>query len=139
LAPILLVTGNTQQPAWLLAGATIMYAIGVVVMMASDAQKYYTLQLRRGLITTGWFARVRHPNYLGEMVLYAAFAVVAGHWIPWLVLAWVWLALFVPNMLGKEQSMSRYPQWSEYRARTGMLLPRLRRRLSTADEGAAWR
>jgi steroid 5-alpha reductase family enzyme len=95
-------------------------------MMASDAQKHFTLQVRRGLITTGFFARVSHPNYLGEMILYGAFAVVAGHWIPWIVLAWVWLVLFVPNMLGKEASMSRYPEWADYKARTGMLLPRLR-------------
>jgi protein-S-isoprenylcysteine O-methyltransferase Ste14 len=127
LAPVLLVASDTQQPQWLLACATIAYAVGVVLMMASDAQKHYTLQHKRGLITTGWFARVRHPNYLGEMVLYASFAVVAGHWIPWLVLAWVWLALFVPNMLGKEASMSRYPEWAAYKARTGMLLPRFRR------------
>ncbi|MDH4016943.1 MAG: DUF1295 domain-containing protein [Actinomycetota bacterium] len=135
LAPILLVADDTQQPSWLLAVAIIAYALGVVTMMASDAQKHYTLQNRRGLITTGWFARVRHPNYLGEMVLYASFALVAGHWIPWLVLLWVWLALFLPNMLGKEASMSRYPQWAAYKARTGMLLPRLRR--PAADDSDA--
>jgi protein-S-isoprenylcysteine O-methyltransferase Ste14 len=132
LAPILLVRDDTQQPAWLLVTAAICYAIGVVVMMASDAQKHFTLAERRGLITTGFFARVRHPNYLGEMILYASFAVVAGHWLPWLVLAWVWLGLFVPNMLGKEASMSRYPEWAAYKARTGMLLPRLRRPAQTA-------
>lgn len=137
LAPVLLVIGDTRQPGWVLAGATMMYAIGVVTMMASDAQKYFTLQHRRGLITTGWFARVRHPNYLGEMLVYAAFAVVAGHWVPWVVLAWVWLALFVPNMLGKERSMSRYPQWAHYRARTGMLLPRLRRPDPAAEASGA--
>lgn len=125
-APVLLILDDTEQPAWLLAGATITYAIGVVVMMASDAQKHVTLALRRGLITDGLFARVRHPNYLGEMVLYASFAVVAGHWLPWLVLVWVWLVLFIPNMLAKEASLSRYPGWAAYRARTGMLLPRLR-------------
>lgn len=127
LAPILLVRDDTQQPPWLLACAAIAYVVGVVLMMASDAQKHFTLAVRPGLITTGWFARVRHPNYLGEMVLYASFAVVAGHWLPWLVLAWVWLVVFIPSMLGKEASMSRYPQWVAYRARTGMLLPRLRR------------
>lgn len=128
LAPILLVMDDTRQPAWLLAACAIAYAIGVVLMMASDAQKHFTLAERRGLITTGFFARVRHPNYLGEMVLYGSFAMVAGHWLPWLVLAWVWLGLFVPNMLGKEASMSRYPEWPAYCARTGMLLPRFRSR-----------
>jgi len=133
LAPILIVVDDTQQPAWLLACATAAYAIGVVLMMASDAQKHYTLQHRRGLISTGWFARVRHPNYLGEMILYASFALVAGHVIPWLVLVWVWLAIFLPNMLGKEASMSRYPEWAAYKARTGMLLPRLRRAREAAS------
>lgn len=126
VAPVLLVLDNTQQPSWLLAAAAIVYAIGVVIMMASDAQKHFVLKARRGLITDGFFARVRHPNYLGEMMLYGAFAVVAGHWVPWLILAWVWIGLFVPNILGKEASMSRYPEWSAYCARTGMLLPRLR-------------
>lgn len=136
LAPILLVRDRTEQPAWLLAGAAIAYAIGVVLMMASDAQKHFTLAERRGLITTGFFARVRHPNYLGEMILYGSFAVVAGHWLPWLVLAWVWLGLFVPNMLGKEASMSRYPAWAAYKARTGMLLPRLRRPAASVPAAA---
>ncbi len=137
LAPILLVADDTQQPSWLLAVAIIAYALGVVTMMSSDAQKHYTLANRRGLITTGWFARVRHPNYLGEMVLYASFALVAGHVIPWLVLLWVWLALFLPNMLGKEASMSRYPQWAAYKARTGMLLPRLRRPAARPEDSDA--
>ena len=128
LAPVLIVLDDTQRPAWLLAACAIAYAIGVVLMMASDAQKHFTLAERRGLITTGFFARVRHPNYLGEMVLYGSFAMVAGHLLPWLVLAWVWLGVFVPNMLGKEASMSRYPEWSAYHARTGMLLPRFRNR-----------
>jgi hypothetical protein len=46
--------------------------------------------------------------------------------IPWLVLAWVWIGVFLPNMLAKEASMSRYPEWEAYAARAGMLLPRLR-------------
>jgi hypothetical protein len=59
------------------------------------------------------------------MMLYGSFAALAGHWLPWAVLAWVWLGVFVPNMLRKEASMSRYPEWAAYKARTGFLLPRL--------------
>lgn len=125
IAPILIVTRRIEQPTWLLAGASLVYVIGVVLMMGSDAQKYFTLEKRRGLITTGFFARVRHPNYLGEMLLYGSFAVLAGHWIPYAVLAWVWLGFFVPNMLRKEASMSRYSEWPAYKARTGFLVPKL--------------
>ena len=53
------------------------------------------------------------------------------------MLLWVWLALFLPNMLGKEASMSRYPQWAAYKARTGMLLPRLRRPAARPEDSDA--
>ncbi|MCC7075006.1 MAG: DUF1295 domain-containing protein [Deltaproteobacteria bacterium] len=125
IAPVLLVVQRREQPPAVLAAATVLYVLGVVLMMGSDAQKFFVLKVKRGLITDGFFARVRHPNYLGEMMLYASFAVVAGHWAPWLVLAWVWLGLFVPNMLAKEASMARYPEWAAYRARSGMVLPAL--------------
>ena len=84
-----------------------------------------TLQVKRGLIDTGFFRHVRHPNYLGEMMIYGSYALLVGHWFPWAVLAWVWLGVFATNMAMKEASMSRYPQWAEYKARTGMLLPKL--------------
>jgi hypothetical protein len=37
----------------------------------------------------------------------------------------VWSGLFAVNMIMKEASMSRYPEWQAYRARTGWLLPKL--------------
>ncbi len=123
IAPVLVVTRRIEAPVWSLFLATLIYALGVVVMMASDAQKFFTLEVKKGLITSGFFARVRHPNYLGEMMIYGSFALLSMHWLPWVVLAWVWLGVFVPNMLRKEASMSRYPQWQAYRARSGMLLP----------------
>jgi len=125
LAPVLLVTQRYQASPAILGGAILLYAIGVVLMMGSDAQKYFVLRVRRGLITDGFFSRTRNPNYLGETMVYASFAIVAGHWVPWLVLAWVWTGLFLANMLRKDASMSRYPQWAAYRAKTGMLLPRI--------------
>jgi len=97
--------------------------IGSVIMIAADAQKYYTLQLKRGLITSGMFRYIRHPNYLGEMMIYASFALMVWHWLPWLVLAWVWCGLFAVNMVLKEASMSRYPEWAEYKKHSWWLFP----------------
>lgn len=97
--------------------------LGCVIMVAADAQKYFTLRARPGLITDGMFRRVRHPNYLGEMMIYGSFALMVWHWLPLLVLAWVWLGLFAVNMVMKEASMSRYPGWDAYRSRTRWLLP----------------
>jgi protein-S-isoprenylcysteine O-methyltransferase Ste14 len=92
-------------------------------MMAADAQKYFTLRLRRGLITDGLHRHVRHPNYLGEMLVYGSFALMVWHWLPALVLAWVWGGVFAVNMRLKEASLSRYPEWAAYRKRTWWLIP----------------
>ena len=128
LAPFLLISdvlpARPEPSGALLGGAILLYAVGVVIMMAADCQKYFTLKVKRGLISDGLFRHVRHPNYLGEMMLYASFALVASHWIPWVVLGWVWGFLFSTNMVLKEASMSRYPGWAAYKARTGMLLPK---------------
>lgn len=130
-------SGRTPVPPALLAVAIGLHTIGVVVMMASDAQKYFTLRLRPGLIEEGMFSRVRHPNYLGEMMLYAAYGLLVGHWIAWAILLWVWGGVFLVNMLMKEASLSRFPGWAAYRARTGMLLPRLVPAQGAARPGTA--
>ena len=97
--------------------------LGSMVMIAADAQKYFTLRIQRGLITGGMFRYIRHPNYLGEMLIYGSFALMVWHWLPFLVLAWVWGGLFAVNMVLKEASMSRHPEWADYRTRSWWLLP----------------
>jgi protein-S-isoprenylcysteine O-methyltransferase Ste14 len=126
----LLISGVSQpvyplpDAAWFALCITV-HTLGCVIMIAADAQKHYTLQHQRGLITTGMFRHVRHPNYLGEMMIYGSYALMVWHWLPPIVLAWVWGGVFTVNMVMKEASMSRYPEWAAYRARTGWLLPKV--------------
>lgn len=112
------------EPAWF-GLCTAMCLIGCTLMIGSDAQKYFTLKLRPGLITEGMFRYIRHPNYTGEILIYLSFALMVWHWLPWLVLAWVWIGVFAVNMRVKEQRMARHPGWNEYRARTWWLIPGL--------------
>lgn len=99
--------------------------IGTVIMTAADAQKYFTLHVRRGLITDGMHRYVRHPNYLGEMMIYGSFSMMVWHGLPFVVLAWVWGGLFAVNMIIKEASMSRYDEWMDYLSRSWWLLPKV--------------
>ncbi len=71
----------------------------------------------------GMFRFVRHPNYTGEMMIYLGFALLVWHWLPFVVLAWVWGGLFASNMMAKEASMSRHPEWAAYKARTRRVIP----------------
>ena len=124
----LLISG-AAQPDYPLADAAwyclciSLCIVGCTVMIAADAQKYFTLRERPGLITDGMFRYVRHPNYLGEMLVYGSFALMVWHWLPWLVLAIVWTCVFAVNMVMKEASLSRHPGWAEYRRRSWWLLP----------------
>ncbi|MEI6734913.1 MAG: DUF1295 domain-containing protein [Comamonadaceae bacterium] len=124
-----LLISRTSQPVYPLPEAVwfalciSLCLIGSVIMIAADAQKFFTLRIQRGLITDGMHRWVRHPNYLGEMMIYGSFAMLAWHWFPVLVLAWVWLGLFAVNMVMKEASMSRYPDWAAYKKRSWWLIP----------------
>ncbi|MEO5583717.1 MAG: DUF1295 domain-containing protein [Saprospiraceae bacterium] len=53
----------------------------IVLMMTSEAQKYYTLKYHLDLINEGLFTKTRNPNYLGEMMIYAPYALMARHWL----------------------------------------------------------
>lgn len=125
--PWLLLSGRGHPPdsAAVVAFAIGLHTVGLFLMIGADAQKTFTLRAGAGLITVGMFRYVRHPNYLGEMMLYAAYAVLVGHWVAWAILCAIWIAEFIPNMLAKEASLARYPEWEEYQARTGALLPRI--------------
>jgi protein-S-isoprenylcysteine O-methyltransferase Ste14 len=128
VAPFLLISDALGRPTpvlpdWYIALVICIYVLGLTVMTASDCQKNITLRFRKDLITDGIFRHVRHPNYLGEMMIYASFALLVRHWIPWAILAYWWIWVFLTNMLTIEASLSRYPQWEAYRSRTGMILP----------------
>jgi len=126
IAPLLLIHPGAEvtgaSPPWL-GVAILVYAIGLTLMLVADAQKYYTLKIHPGLITSGLFRYIRHPNYLGEMMIYGSFALVVWHWLPWAILAWVWLGYFSINIAMKERSMSRYPHWRDYKRRSWYLIP----------------
>ena len=128
--PYLLISGilgPDQKMASLavLTAAISLHTLGVVIMMTADCQKYFTLKHHQGLIREGLFKYIRHPNYLGEIMLYASYASIGQHWIPWAILAWVWIGVFLVNILQKEASMSRYPEWADYKKQSGMLIPKL--------------
>lgn len=125
IAPYLLISSTNQNPGTILIllFASATYSLGLFLMLASDFQKHKQLLHEKKLITTGYFKYIRHPNYLGEMMVYGSFAWVSGHWLPWLILFFWWICIFWVNMVQIEKSLSRYPEWRMYHQRTNMLLP----------------
>lgn len=110
---------------WVLGVGLFFYTIGMFYHFGSDCQKFYCLkhQKPRSLITDGFFAHCRNPNYFGEVMLYIGYGIWSCNYICIPTFASVWLILFVPNMLAKDASMSRYPEWKAWAERTGLIIP----------------
>lgn len=124
VAPWMLTSRGIQAPPWYLGICLSLYVLGVFLHFAADMQKHTALKLRPGhLITDGMFARCRNPNYLGELLIYLGFGLLAMHWVPVVILALFVGVVWVPNMLRKDRSLSRYPEFEAYRRQSKMFIP----------------
>ena len=133
VAPFILISSGSVPSPPLIAAAIFINLLGVFLHYTSDAQKYYTLKYKSGLITEGFFARCRNTNYLGEVFIYFSFALLVQHWLVFVILGLFVAVIFFPNMLKKDKSLSRYPEFEEYKANSGLLLPKVWGNSSQAD------
>jgi len=125
VVPWLIVSGNSGTPEpWFVGLCVALTVFGVFWHFAADMQKTTSLQLRPGvLITDGLWGIVRNPNYFGELLIYLGFTLLAVHWAPPLILLYVTVTEWVPNMRRKDRSLSRYAEFAEYERRTKLFIP----------------
>jgi protein-S-isoprenylcysteine O-methyltransferase Ste14 len=124
IAPWLLISQRIEPPAAIIAAAVAINMFGVMLHYGSDAQKYFTLKYKPGLITEGFFARCRNTNYLGELMIYSGFALLTVSWIGFLGIAAFFIGAFIPNMIKKDKSLARYPEFNNYKKKSGLLFPK---------------
>lgn len=126
-------TGTWPLPApglvgWLGVGAV---AIGLWIRVAAMKQlgarfsPLVALQREHALETTGWYARVRHPGYLGSLLANWGAAIAFGSAAA-LPLAAVMTAFQWDRVRREERLLAAHfgAEWRAYAARTGALLPR---------------
>ena len=133
VAPFILISSGSVPSPPLIAAAISINILGVFLHYTSDAQKYYTLKYKSGLITEGFFARCRNTNYVGEVFIYFSFALLVQHWLAFVILGLFVAVIFFPNMFKKDKSLSRYPEFEEYKANSGLILPKIWGNSSQAD------
>jgi protein-S-isoprenylcysteine O-methyltransferase Ste14 len=125
IAPFVLISQSRTPSIEVIALAVAINAVGVMLHFASDAQKYFTIKYKPGLITEGFFARSRNINYFGEAMIYVSFALLSASWLGWIGIAAFFFGAFVPNMIKKDKSLARYPEFEAYKKKTWLFLPRL--------------
>ena len=122
LFPWFFLTRSTAPSNALLFTAIALHTWGITWMIAADCQKHFTLKYHRGLMTEGMFRYTRNPNFFGEILIYFSYALLADHWLTWIVFGYAVL-YFYTRMLVKDGSISRYPEWERYAANSSRLIP----------------
>lgn len=132
LGRTLLVLPFCEQPRFAFAGATelgaLVMGVGLVIMLPVLRVDFSTgPDSSEGLRTTGVYGLVRHPGYLGSMLLGLGWSVVFGSMIG-VALTPVWWLASVVHALIEEASLERTygSAYAEYKARVrGRLFPGL--------------
>ena len=123
IAPWLICSRNIRvSPAF--GGLCVgVFGLGIFLHFTSDMQKHMQLKLAPSLITDGLWSRLRNPNYLGELLIYGGFSALAMHWAPFAALGLFVAAVWIPNMLRKDRSLSRYPEFAAWKKRSWLFVP----------------
>lgn len=135
------ITGSTRVALdwWALAGV-VVWAVGFGIEVVADNQKgrFKADPANEGrFISTGLWAKSRHPNYFGEIVLWIGVLLIA---VP-VLQGWQWVALISPvfvallltkasgiPMLEKkaERKWGGQADYEAYKTNTPVLIPKLK-------------
>lgn len=102
---------------------------GLVLVLGGVAVRLWAsghIHKNRELARDGPYAFVRHPLYVGNVLLLVGFALASGQWWSWLLLA-VILAGFYPPAIAREDAYlhEKFGQaWERWRENTLALWPR---------------
>jgi protein-S-isoprenylcysteine O-methyltransferase Ste14 len=140
LAIALIAPPARSTPSALLLAGDVVAVLGCVWLLASVlvlGRCFGVLPEARGLVLRGPYRFVRHPVYLGEIVALIGLVIAAP--ALWNVIV---LTLFVAAQIGRthleERALSvAFPDYMQYAANTGRLLPRFQLTNDTAATGAA--
>lgn len=106
-----------------IAIALPLYIFGSLINTGADVQKTTAKELKGGLVQDGIWRSVRHINYLGDLMRYSSFSVIAGDWKAFILPAMITL-LYLQRINQKEQSMNdKYPEFAAYKKSSSRLLP----------------
>lgn len=139
-AALIAITSTNRQPlGWMAGLGTLIWAIGFGIEAVADNQKtrFKANPANEGkFINTGLWAKSRHPNYFGEIVLWVGVTIVA---LP-VLQGWQWVGLISPifvtvlltrvsgvPMLERraDKRWGGQPAYEQYKKETPVLIPKL--------------
>jgi protein-S-isoprenylcysteine O-methyltransferase Ste14 len=109
-------------PTWKsISIGAVVAAMGILIRALASGQ----VKKDRELTTTGPYAYVRNPLYLGSVLIGIGFAIAARDLSIAIVLVLYFVAVYVPVIRAEESYLrSQFPHYSEYIDRVPSLMPR---------------
>ena len=124
IAPYIIITNSIESSNWYIAMCISIYIFGVFFHFTSDMQKFIQLHYNpNNLITDVMFSKIRNINYLGELLIYLGFSLLAMHWVPIIALLSFVVLIWIPNMIKKDRSLSKYEDFKYYKKNTSRFFP----------------
>ena len=128
LPAVFVIKNEVQANAGSIAG-TVICICAATLQLVSDTQMHrYRKSGKHGLIRTGLWKYARHPNYLGEILMWwgigiQAVSVLPQHW--WLLAgaAANTIMFFTVSIPLADKRQSQKPGYAGYKASTRSLLP----------------
>jgi protein-S-isoprenylcysteine O-methyltransferase Ste14 len=120
------------------------FAIGVVVVLVGMGIRMWAsghVMKNETLATDGPYAHVRHPLYVGNVVIAVGFCLASGVWWSVVAAAAVLLVFYPPAIRYEDQKLQRlFPgEWDRWAAETRALVPRLEPyRSEGSEDGGGW-
>lgn len=111
-------------------GIAFMFA-GVIVLVMSFINLGRSLTANpvpketAELVTTGIYARVRHPIYFALLLLAAGVVLDAGWWPQAIVAGMLYIQLQIKATFEESLLRKKFPAYAAYATKTPMFLPRL--------------
>lgn len=124
IAPWILISRYYNPTPMIMAAAVALNIFGTMLHFSSDTQKYFILKYKAGLITEGFFSKCRNTNYAGELMIYTGFALLSGSWMGFIGITAFFISAFIPNMVKKDKSLARYPEFNAYKEQSGLFYPK---------------
>src|SRR3984957_2073299 len=112
-----------QELSYGLYLASLLLLLAGIIFATCAGRSISLLPEARRLVTSGPYALVRHPLYLGEMVAIAGIAL--QHLSVWtlLLLVLVWALQFQRMKYEEQVLFQSFPEYADYMARTARLVP----------------
>jgi protein-S-isoprenylcysteine O-methyltransferase len=107
----------------------MLLGLSVRIWAAAVLGGYYSRTLLvtkdQKLVTSGPYARVRHPGYLGSILLWCGFAILSGNLVTAASLPFMFVVIYLYRISAEERMLSQEfgAEYAEYRGRTRRLVP----------------